>query len=94
MKALEDGSWARSGTMVRIVTEESATWALPTETRYNPIEADHSDMVKFTDHHDRHYKTVLDRLHECVRKAPSIMETRLANRRKEGEKEGMYSGDF
>ncbi|KAA8894431.1 hypothetical protein FN846DRAFT_819409 [Sphaerosporella brunnea] len=86
---LKDGSWDRSGAMVRIVTEESATWALPTEARYMriPIDADHSDMVKFTDHDDRHYMTVLNRLHECVGKAPGIIENRLANRGKEGEKE-------
>jgi hypothetical protein len=90
MKELKDGNWVRSGPMVRIVTEESATWALPTETRYmrKPIDADHSDMVKFTDESDRHYMTVLDRLHDCVEKAPGILKNRLAKRGK-GENECM-----
>ncbi|KAF8538700.1 hypothetical protein BDD12DRAFT_884441 [Trichophaea hybrida] len=38
-------------------------------------------MVKFSDNNDCHYITVRDRLHECVRKAPEIIENRLSSRR-------------
>jgi len=43
-----------------------------------PIDADHSNMVKFSDNNDRHYITVRDRLYECVRKAPRIIENHLS----------------
>ena len=43
-----------------------------------PIDADHSAMVKFPDNSDPHYITVRDRLYECVKKAPGIIENRLA----------------
>jgi hypothetical protein len=43
-----------------------------------PIDGDHSTMVKFSDNHDPHYITVRDRLYECVKNAPSIIENRLA----------------
>jgi hypothetical protein len=91
LKVREDGNWNRSGEMVRIVTEESATWALPTEANYGriPIDANHSDMVKFTDRNDRHYMTVLERLHGCVGKARGVIENRLAKGGKEGEEECM-----
>jgi len=66
--------------MVRLVTQESATWLLPTEAIHMqiPIDADHSNMVKFSDNNDRHYITVRDRLYECVRKAPGIIENPLS----------------
>ena len=66
--------------MVRMVTSESATWALPTEAIHMqiPIDADHSTMVKYSDNHDPRYITVRVRLYECVKKAPGIIENRLA----------------
>jgi len=74
------GRWARNGEMVRVVTRESATFALPTEPIHMQlgIDADHSSMVKFADNSDHHYIRVRDRLSECVRNAPSIIEARFA----------------
>jgi len=43
-----------------------------------PIDADHSNMVKFSDRYDPRYITVRDRLYECVKKAPEIIKNRLA----------------
>jgi len=76
----DDGHWERDGPMVRVVTSDSATWALPTDAIHMqiPIDADHSTMVKFPDNSDPHYITVRDRLYECVKKAPSTIENRLA----------------
>jgi hypothetical protein len=75
LEVRDDGCWERKGPMVRMVTPESATWALPTEAIHMqiPIDADHSTMVKFSDNYDAHYITVRDRLYECVRKAPGII---------------------
>ena len=65
--------------MVRMVTSESATYALPTEAIHMqiPIDADHSTMVKFSDNYDPTYITVRDRLYDCVKKAPGIIRDRL-----------------
>jgi hypothetical protein len=79
-KVHDNGHWEKSGVMVRLVTQESATWLLPTEATHMqiPIDADHSNMVKFSDNNDRHYITVRDRLYECMRKAPGIIEDHLS----------------
>jgi hypothetical protein len=80
--------------MVRMVTADSATWALPTEAIHMqiPIDADHSTMVKFSDNYDTHYVTVRDRLYECVKRAPSIIENRLARGASVGE--GIWICEF
>ena len=76
-----DGSWAKSDEMIRLVTQESATFALPTEAMHQQIaiDADHSKMVKFTNRYDQSYKIVEGRLSECVKEAPNIIEARLAS---------------
>jgi hypothetical protein len=88
---VDDGSgkWTRSGEMLRIVTRESATFSLPTEAIHMQlgINADHSNMVKFTDRYDPNYTRVRDRLSECVKNAPSILEARLA-------KEGTWTANL
>jgi hypothetical protein len=73
--------------MMRMVTSDSATCALPTEPIHMqiPIDADHSTMVKFSDNYDPHYITVRDRLYECVKRAPGIIENRLARGASVGE---------
>ena len=73
--------------MARMVTFDSATWALPTEAIHMqiPIDTDHSTLVKYCDNHDPHYITVRVRLYECVKKAPGIIENRLARGASLGE---------
>jgi len=85
------GRWTRSGGMIRVVTRESATLALPTEAIHMQIgiDADHSNMVKFTDNCDHHYITVRDRLLDCVGSASGIIEARLASESTGGKHEGM-----
>jgi len=80
VEALADGSWSRSGKMIRVVAQESATNALPNESvcQQIAIDADHSNMVKFTDDCDHHYIAVRERLSECVANAPRIIKARLA----------------
>jgi len=75
------GTWTRNGAMIRLVTQDSATYSLPTEASHMQIgiDADHSNMVKFTDNCDHHYITVRDRVSQCVGNAPSIIEARLAS---------------
>ena len=80
LEVRDDGRWEGKGPMVRMVTPESAARALPTEAIHMqiPIDADHSSMVKYSDKYDPHYITVRDMLYECVKKAPGIIENRLA----------------
>jgi hypothetical protein len=87
LEVRDDGSWERKGPMLRMVTSDSATWALPTEAIHMqiPIDADHSTMVKFSDNYDSHYIIVRNRLYECVKKAPGIIENRLAKGASFGE---------
>jgi hypothetical protein len=77
--------------MIRVVTSDSATWALPTEAIHMqiPIDADHFAMVKYSDNSDHHYRTVRDRLYECVKKAHGVIENRLARGASLGGLEGM-----
>lgn len=71
---------------MRLVTQESATWAIPSEALHDqvPIDADHSAMVKFTDRADRNYLSAVQRLKECVEHAADIVGQRL-----EGLPEGL-----
>jgi len=82
--------------MIRVVTQESATFALPNEAIHQQIaiDANHSDMVKFADNCDHHYITVRERLSECVGNALSIIEARLASAVKEGNHEGTQISDI
>jgi len=64
--------------MIRLVTPESATYGLPSGPMCQqiPIDADHSNMVKFSDVWDRYYMIVRDALAECVRGSPAIVRAR------------------
>ena len=86
------GTWTRSGEMIRLVTQDSATYSLPTEAPHKQIgiDADHSNMVKFTDNCDLHYIRVRDRLSECVENAPNIIEARLISALA-GRRQGTYA---
>jgi hypothetical protein len=87
------GAWERTGKPVRMVTEESATWFTCDEETHNqiPLNADHSNLVKFTGKADPNYLHVLSKFkhmvkkaheigeHEYVAKGPAIIETYSAS---------------
>ena len=83
-----DGSWTRSGEMIRLVTQESATLALPMHQQI-AIDADHSKMVKFTNRRDQSYEIVEGRLSECAKGAQNIIEARLEGAVERREHKGM-----
>ncbi|KAF8242790.1 hypothetical protein K440DRAFT_664538 [Wilcoxina mikolae CBS 423.85] len=64
--------------MVRMVTQDSATWASPNEALHDqvPINRDHSNLVKSFDNADPHFVAVRDRLLDCVQAAPSVFAKR------------------
>ncbi|KAI5841718.1 hypothetical protein BZA05DRAFT_344772 [Tricharina praecox] len=72
------GRWI-TGEMIRVVTQDSATYALPTDPIHMQlgIDADHLSMVKFTDPFDHRYSIIRERLSQCVAKAPGIVEARV-----------------
>ena len=89
------GHWTRSGEMIRVVARESATYSLPNEAIHMQlgIDADHTNMVKFTDPSDHRYTRVRERLLDCVQSAPSIIESRLTDGGIGGKNEGMCIGN-
>ncbi|KAJ4256811.1 hypothetical protein NW762_008907 [Fusarium torreyae] len=76
-KEMEDGRWRRTGSPVLKVAEASATLQLPTfRERKIPVNANHSDMVKFSSPADVTYTSALKILREFVRDAPRVVESR------------------
>ncbi|KAI5844898.1 hypothetical protein BZA05DRAFT_408884 [Tricharina praecox] len=73
-----DGTWSRTGNMIRLVTPESATVAFPS-AQMQPqigIDADHSNMVKFAGKNDPSYQIVLAKTVDCVKNAQKIVDAR------------------
>ncbi|KAI5836715.1 hypothetical protein DFP73DRAFT_453508, partial [Morchella snyderi] len=60
----EDGTWKMNGPMEVLVSRSSATGSRPSEPMYNdaPINATHSEMVKFEGPTDNNYTFVRDKL--------------------------------
>lgn len=85
------GRWTKGGAMMRVVTQECATFCFPANAIHMQlgIDVDHSNMVKFSDGCDHCYTTVRDRLSKCVRNAPGIVEARLQSAAR-GNHDGMY----
>jgi hypothetical protein len=72
---LEGGVWEKSGPLIRLVTMESATYAVPKEAFHDQIslDADHSEMVKYDLPSEERYIAVLMRLKECVQRVPEFV---------------------
>lgn len=62
-----------------MVSAESATYSGPTEKRYDQlsIDADHSNITKFSHSQDQDYLTVRQRLIELVEDAPDAIKKRF-----------------
>jgi hypothetical protein len=66
----QNGIWKRTGQLLRAVTMESATFAVPNEEFHNqiPLDSDHSNIVKYDHPSDDGFIIVLTKLKECVQK--------------------------
>lgn len=64
----ENGTWKRTGQILRSVTMESATYAVPNEESHNqiPLDSDHSNIVKCDHSSDGGFIIVITKLKECV----------------------------
>lgn len=70
-----------------MVPKVSATYASLNEKKYDqlPINADHSNIVKFSDSSDDNYVIIQSRMRQCVKDAPRAIRERF-NGHKKGEK--------
>ncbi|KAL6695606.1 hypothetical protein J3F84DRAFT_408618 [Trichoderma pleuroticola] len=75
----ETKSWERTGPEVMMVPQNSAIYAGPNEKPYDqlPIEADHSEIVKFSDTSDSDYIIIQSRIQKWVQKAPAVIRERF-----------------
>ncbi|KAK2016906.1 hypothetical protein LZ32DRAFT_523852 [Colletotrichum eremochloae] len=65
----QDGSWRRTGPLSLLVTEVSATsvgLAAKSEEDNNPLNTDHSNLVKYHSRSDLNYELVIGRLHRLI----------------------------
>ncbi|QYS99703.1 NACHT domain-containing protein [Trichoderma simmonsii] len=75
----ETKSWERTGPEVMMVPQNSAIYAGPNEKHYDqlPIEADHSEIVKFSDASNSDYIIIQSRIDKWVQKAPAVIQERF-----------------
>ncbi|KAI5785331.1 hypothetical protein FPQ18DRAFT_309255 [Pyronema domesticum] len=66
MEEAENGTWKRTGQILRSVTMESATYAVPNEESHNqiPLDSDHSNIVKCDHSSDGGFIIVITKLKE------------------------------
>ncbi|EHK19922.1 uncharacterized protein TRIVIDRAFT_122435, partial [Trichoderma virens Gv29-8] len=85
---IQTASWERTGSKVMMVPFTSAIHAGPNEKVYDqiPIEADHSEIVKFSDISNPDYLMMESRIRELVAKAPGIIQERFAKLGRNSEK--------
>jgi hypothetical protein len=67
-----------------MVPKVSATYASINEKKYNqlPINADHTNIVKFSDPSDDDYVIIQSRISQWVKDAPKVIQERFAVHRK------------
>lgn len=76
---LDDGRWQRVGRPVLQVSEPSAILQFPGyRERKIPVNANHTNMVKFSSRFDPTYSTVLRMLREYVRDAERVVSSRYS----------------
>ncbi|PTB53172.1 hypothetical protein M431DRAFT_509509 [Trichoderma harzianum CBS 226.95] len=75
----ETKSWERTGPEVMMVPQNSAIYAGPNEKPYDqlPIEADHSEIVKFSNASNSDYIIIQSRIEKWVQKAPAVIRDRF-----------------
>ncbi|KAL7794022.1 hypothetical protein V8C43DRAFT_314972 [Trichoderma afarasin] len=73
-------SWERTGPEVMMVPESSAIYAGRNEQPYDqlPVEADHSEIVKFSDVSNSDYIIIQSRINKWVQRAPAVIQERSA----------------
>ncbi|KAL7789036.1 hypothetical protein V8C37DRAFT_387023 [Trichoderma ceciliae] len=77
----ETGSWERTGPKVMMVPHTSAIHAGPNEKSHDQlsINADHSEIVKFSNPSDPDYLIIESRMRELVANAPGVIKERFSS---------------
>ena len=71
-----DGTWARSGAYITVVSKDSALLGLPQVEEEVAVEGNHSTMVKFSSR-DADYTKTLDSLNRFEKEAKAVVERRF-----------------
>ena len=69
-----DGTWARTGRHITVVSKESALLGLPYVEEEVAVEGNHSTMVKFSSQNNADYMKVLGSLHRFEKEATAVAE--------------------
>ena len=70
-----DGTWARTGEYVTLVSKDSALLGLPQAVEERvAARGDHSTMVKFSSRNNPNYSKALGSLHRLVKEAKAVVE--------------------
>ena len=75
-----DGTWARTGEYITLVSNESALLGLQqtVEERVAAV-GDHSTMVKFSSQNNPDYTKALDSLYKFEKEAKAVVERRFCS---------------
>jgi hypothetical protein len=72
-------SWGRTGAYITAVDADSAILQLPDHTEDKiPLDADHSQIVKFNSKNDKGYRSVVERLKQFQHDATSVVTARFS----------------
>ena len=74
-----DGTWARSGALITVVSKESALLGLPLVEEDVAVEGNHSTMVKFSSRNNAGYAKALGSLHIFEKQAKSVVERHFSS---------------
>lgn len=78
---MNDGQISKDGPPCFIVTKDSACRIGHVDNfhRDEPLDTDHSNLVKFSGRSDNHYMRVVGRITNLSKDAPSVVEGRFAS---------------
>ena len=81
-----DGTWARTGGHITVVSKESAHLGLPRVEEVVAVEGNHSTMVKFSSRNNAGYMKALDLLHRFEEEAKAAVGRHFCS--------GVYAGQL
>lgn len=76
-----DGTLSRTGPLCFVVTQESAC-RIGLEDNFHqqqPLNTDHSDLVKFSSQSDDGYRRIVDRMKDLIKRAPDVVRVRFSS---------------
>ena len=75
-----DGTWARAGENITVVSQDSALLELPSNVEERmAVEGNHSTMVKFSTRNNANYTKALGFLHRFEKEAKAVVERQFCS---------------